>query len=309
LAFFTVLFQVVVIFILMAAGFLLFKTGILDDHSCRSMTRMLIYLVSPVIIVYSFQIKLTPELMHGLEVSALSAVGAHVAGIIITQLLFARHPADRSRRSALKYAVVYSNCGFIGIPLLTALLGTKGVFYASVYIGVFNLFTWTHGVMVFTGKPDRRALRGIVLNPNLMALAVGLMLFAFSVKIPTLLYDSMGYIFNMNTPLAMIVIGARMAQTDMRTIFTDKLVWPGVLLRNFAMPVLMLMLLHLAGVSGPLLTACLIPVCCPVGGNTVLFADLFGSEVTFATKVMTVSTLLSVLSIPAVVYLISALRF
>lgn len=303
MAFYTVLYQVAIIFLLMAAGFLILKIRLIDDATCAGATRMLMLMVSPVIIIYSFQITYSASLMHGLIVAALSAFAAHVLGIVLTELLFRRHPADARRRSALKYGTVYSNCGFIGIPLLTAVLGTKGVFYASVYIAVFNVFTWTHGVMVFTGKPDRKALRSLLLNPNLIAVAAGIIMFCLSIRIPRLVYDSMGYIFNLNTPLAMIIIGARMAQTDLRAIFTEKAVVPGMLLRNFLIPAAMLVLLRLFGVSGPLLLACLIPISCPVAGNTVLYSDLYGGDIGFATKFMSLSTVLSIVSVPAMVLL------
>lgn len=303
MAFYTVLYQVVIIFLLMAAGFLIFKIGLIDDASCAGMTRMLMLMVSPVVILYSFQMTYTAELMHGLIVAALSACATHVLGIAVTEIAFRRCPGDRRKRSVLKYGAVYSNCGFIGIPLLTAVMGTKGVFYASVYIAVFNVFAWTHGVMVFTGKPDRKSLRAMLRNPNLIAVAAGIVMFCLSIKIPRLVCDSMGYIFNLNTPLAMIVIGARMAQTDIRTIFGDKAVMPGILLRNLAFPAAMLVLLRLCGVSGSLLLACLIPVSCPVAGNTVLYADMYGGDIGFATKLMSLSTLLSIISIPAAVLL------
>lgn len=308
MAFYTVLYQVITMFLLMAAGYFLFKIRILSEDACKSITSMLLLFVSPVVIVYSFQIKFSASLVHGLVISAVSAVCAHLFGMLLAHFVFLKHPADAQRRNVLRFAAVYSNCGFVGIPLLAAVIGTKGIFYASVYIAVFNLFNWTHGVSVFRGKPEKGGFRKAILNPNLIAVMIGLLLFCFSVSLPSLLCSGMRYIYDLNTPLAMIVIGARMAQIEPRSLLTDRLVLPGIAMKNIVIPCIALIILHLAGVSGTLLIACLIPIACPVAGNTVLFADLYGADTTFPTKLMSLSTLFSVVSIPLLVYSITMLR-
>jgi predicted permease len=293
----------------MSTGFLIYRLRILDEGACKSLTRMLLLVVSPVLIIYSFQLKFDDALLHGLIISAASAVGAHVLAIILARLVFNNHTADDERRRVLRYGTIFSNCGFIGIPLLSSIMGTKGVFYASVYIAVFSFFSWTYGVAIFTGKLDRKALLKIVINPNIIAIVIGLIFFCFSIKIPALLYDSMSYIFNLNTPLAMIVIGARVAQLDLRTVFTDVWIWPGTLLKNILLPLVSIFILHLAGVSGVLMLACLVPIACPVAGNTVLFPDLYDIDTKFASRLICVSTLFSVVTIPLLVYIVSVLKY
>jgi predicted permease len=308
-AFFTVLDQVVIMFLLMATGYLVLKIGILNENSCKSLTRMLLLVVAPIVIVYSFQIKFNMSLLQGLLIAAASAAGAHFLGILLGYFVFNKHSTDDEHRTILRFSTVYSNCGFVGIPLLAAIIGTKGVFYASVYMAVFNIFTWTHGVALFSGKADKKNLLKLVLNPNIIAITIGILFFCLSVKIPFLIYDGMKYIFNMNTPLAMIVIGARMAQIDPRTLLTDHMVWPGVLMKNIIVPVLALFVLHFSGVSGVLLLACLIPIACPVAGNAVLIPDMFGVDTKFATKLMSLSTLFSVVSIPLLVYIVTTFQY
>jgi predicted permease len=119
----------------------------------------------------------------------------------------------------------------------------------------------------------------------------------------------MSYIFNLNTPLAMIVIGARVAQLDLRTVFTDVWIWPGTLLKNILLPLVSIFILHLAGVSGVLMLACLVPIACPVAGNTVLFPDLYDIDTKFASRLICVSTLFSVVTIPLLVYIVSVLKY
>ena len=308
MAFQTVLHQVIIMFILMMTGFCLIKKQMLSLEAVGQLTQVLMFVVCPCVIISSFQLKMRPELIHGLIISALSAVIAHIVPIVLSRVLFTRRLMDDDHIKVLRYAIVYSNCGFMGIPLLSAIIkGGEGVFYASVYIMVFNVFTWTHGVMVFVGKMDRRSLRNLLRNPNLLAVAVGLAFFLCSVRLPSVVGDTMGYISQLNTPLAMFVIGARLADIPLNTLLTDLWVWPGVLLRNFILPLLAIFGLYLAGIKGTLMLACLVPVACPIAGNTVLFPAMYGLRTPLPGKLLSLSTLLSILSIPLMVYIASAL--
>lgn len=310
MAFQTVLHQVIIMFILMMTGFCLIKKQVLSLEAVGQLTQVLMFVVSPCVIISSFQLRLQPELIRGLIISTLSAMAAHIIPIVLSQVLFSHRLMDDEHVKVLRYAVVYSNCGFMGIPLLSAIIkGGEGVFYASVYIMVFNLFTWTHGVMVFTGKMDRRNLRNLIRNPNLIAVIIGLIFFLCSVRLPSIVGDTMGYISQLNTPLAMFIIGARLADIPLNTLLTDPWVWPGVALRNFFLPLLAVFGLHLAGVSGTLMLACLVPIACPIAGNTVLFPAMYGLRTPLPGKLLSLSTLLSVLSLPLMVYLITALGY
>ncbi|HEX3025668.1 MAG TPA: AEC family transporter [Clostridia bacterium] len=309
MAFKVILYQVILMLILMLLGTLLVKIKMLDDKGVSSLTEILLNVVSPCVAIISFQLKFSSSLLRGLLFSAAAAGLIHIVSIVIGTCVFNKKIVDGHHGKILKFASVYSNCGYIGIPLLAAVMGTQGIFYASVYGIVFTIFQWTHGVLLFTGKTDRKALVKALINPNVIAIVIGLFLFCFSIKLPALLYDSMNYVFNLNTPLSMIVIGSHLAQIDFRHVFKDKWIWPGVALRNLLIPFAAIFLLHLAGAKGTLLMACLIPIACPVAGTTVLFSDLFHEDAKFPTLLMAASTVLSIVTIPFVVYLVSALRF
>ena len=305
----SVLHSVFVMFLLIVAGYLTFMFKIVNSQTLQSLTSFLILIVSPVVIVYSFQLKIDATLIHGLIVAVISAFTAHIVTVILSILLFIKQPRSRNYKQVLRFAVVYSNCGFVGIPLLTAVVGPQGAFFASVYIAVFTIFLWTHGVFLFTGKADRSSLKKILLNPNLIAVVIGVLLFFLKIQIPSVLNDGFSYIYNLNTPLAMIVIGASLGQVGVHSIFNDKWVWPGIALKNSVFPVIGLFALHAAGISGMLLLCCFIPIACPVAGNIVLIPAMYEMDTEFPTKLMSLSTLFSVISMPAVISLIAILHF
>ena len=295
----------------MCVGFFAAKLKMIDNNSAKKMTDILFNIVTPCIIISSFQMKATPELMKGLGVAFVSAVVTTLGGMMIARLLFKHKRIPSPAAKVMQFATTYSNCGFMGLPLLYAIVGSKGVFYGSIYVAVFNTLTWSHGVALFNGHQSKNNIWKVLLNPGIVGVFIGLALFLFSIPLPAVLYGADGhsgaiyYLGSMNTPLSMLIIGSIIAASNLKELFTDKLSYLPVILRNIILPVLAIIGLRLAGISGPLFLACLIPVACPSAGATVIFAEKFDGDTALASKTMTISTLFSILSIPAIIALSS----
>jgi predicted permease len=310
MAFFTILNQVFILFLLMAVGFLIFRFGMIDETGVRQFTSVLCYIVSPSMIIYAFQMQFSPKLMVGLLIATFSSIAIHIFSIIAGRVMFNKKTVgDEYKRTVMRFAAVYTNSGFMGLPLLQAIAGTRGLFYGAAYNGIFNLFSWSHGIMTYSGKTDKKSLVKAIANPNIIAVLVGVLLFRFSIQLPGPIYLSVKYISNLNTPLSMLIIGTSISQIPLKSIFVGKLAWIMVFLRNLVLPFVLLFALHALGVSGELLLCCVIPVACPVAGATVLFAKLVGKDTSFPAKLVTITTITSIISIPLLVYSINALKF
>lgn len=297
---FSVASQVLVLFLLMGTGWVLSAVRFVDEEGVRQITRILCYLVSPCLIINSFQMKPTASAAHAFLVAVLSAAGAHLGSALLGTALFRRKKLGE-RTDAMRFAATYSNCGFMGLPLLQTLAGQTGVFLGVAYIGVFNLFNWTHGISVYRGKVGLSDLRRAVCNPNLIALAVGLVLFFSQTALPDPLRQGIGYMAQMNTGLSMVLVGTQLAGARVTNLAGSLPVWATVFLRNLLLPFALLAVLTAAGVRGSLLLCCVVPVACPVGSYTVIFAKLAGRETAVPVKLVTLSTLLSMLTLPAVI--------
>jgi hypothetical protein len=310
MAFFTILNQVFILFILMAVGSFIFRFRMIDENGVRQFTSVLCYIVSPSMIIYAFQMQFSTKLITGLLIATFSSIGIHLFSIIAGKLIFNKKTVgDVYKRGVMRFSTVYSNSGFMGLPLLQAVAGTKGLFYGAAYNGVFNLFSWSHGMMVYSGKTDKKSLVKAIVNPNIIAVFVGIILFRFSIQLPSPIYLSVKYISNLNTPLSMLIIGTSISQIPLRSIFVGKSAWVVVFLRNLVLPSVVIFALHVMGVSGQLLLCCVIPVACPAAGITVLFAKLVGKDTNFPAKLVTVTTIMSIVTIPIVVYSIRLLKF
>jgi predicted permease len=303
-AFYKILSQVSVLFLLIAVGYLTGKLRLLTDRGVKELTDLLIYIVSPVVIIFSFQLPFTKARASGLLISTLAAFGVHIFGIALaTFVLNRRTVPDEERRRVLRFGAVYSNSGFMGLPLLDALAGTEGVFYGSVYMVVFNIFCWTHGYALFTGKGDKKSYLKALYNPNLIAVIIGMFFFFLSIRLPGPVDSGLQYLYNLNTPLSMLIIGNRLSQFKLRRLFLDRWIWPGIALRNLVIPAALVGALHLCGLRGTMLLCCSLSAACPVAANTVLFAELTGKSTEFPTKLMMVSTFLCIGTIPLIVAL------
>lgn len=303
---FSVINQVLVLFLLMGMGWILSAVRFVNQEGERQVSRILCYLVSPCLIVNSFQMKFSGSAAFAFLVAALSAAGIHLGSAVLGTVLFRRERIGE-HADAMRFAATYSNCGFMGLPLLQAVGGQTGLFLGIAYIGVFNLFNWTHGISVYRGKIGLSDLRRAVVNPNIIALAVSLVLFFNRIALPSPLQQGIGDVAQTNTALSMILVGTQLAGARIKNLVGSLQAWATVFLRNLFLPLALLAVLFAVGVRGTLLMCCVVPVACPAGSYTVIFAELAGRETEFPVELVTLSTLLSVITIPLIVLAASAL--
>ena len=298
--------QVVIMFILMIIGWICYQIKFLHEQTVKDLTKILLYVVSPCLIINSFRQSFSAArlLQFGLVFSLV--VFLFIFKIITSQAIFSKKwVKNRQKRTVLRYAGTYTNAGFMGVPLVQAILGTKGVFFAVPYLIVYNIFMWTHGIRMFTQKKQafRESFQQAVINPNIIAAVIGMVLFITQFKLPDVVSDPMNYIANLNTPLSMIVIGTNLGAINLKEDWHDKLAWSGVFIRNLFFPIVILGILCVLPLPAIAKMTTLIMASCPVAGVVVLFSLLSNFDVKFPTKLMCLSTLAAIITIPLVICL------
>lgn len=298
--------QIILMFILMLVGLLINKLGFMHGDTSTDLTNILLYIVSPCLIVKAFEQTFSADRLQMLGRVILGIIVIYLLMIIVTQLVFKR-VADENLRRIMRYGSVYSNAGFMGIPLTSSLFGSTGVFFAVASLAAFNIFSWTHGITLFTGQQGSRRenVKQIILNPNIVAIVVGLILFVTSIHLPTIANSAITYVSSINTPLSMIVIGNSLADVKLNRATLDKRLWWVLLLRNFLFPYLAIVVLQLMGITGVPLYTTVLMAACPVAGLVVLFTLKVHGNPGPAVSLMSVSTILSVISIPLVFALVN----
>ena len=298
LSFLTVGQQVLILFVLMAVGYILGKIKFLDDHGSLAITNLVMYVVSPAMMVVAFQRERSGEGLHNFLVSMLLAVVIHGIGILLSCLLI--RGSDMYGR-VLRFGTVFSNCGFMGYPLMTALMGSVGLFYGSAYVVVFNVLSWSVGIYLLTGDVGKLRLKPIFLNPGVISVAVAMALYLLSVQLPELVMTPLNYLANMNTPLPTIIVGYQLSHADFRTALNTGRSWIALGLRLAVIPLLTIALCCGLRVDGNVALALVIASSTPPAALMSMFAQKFGADTKLASSVVSVFTAISVLTIPPVV--------
>ena len=292
--------QVTMLFVLMGVGAACRKTRLIDEDSVKGMVNLLILLVTPCLIVDCFQRSFDPSMLKGLGVAFVIAVATHIVGIAIAYLLI-HHWADGTVR-VLRTAEVFSNAGFMGIPLEQAVLGDVGTFYGIVYVAVFNLFMWSWGLWVMGGKMKPMAM---FVNPGTVGIALGLPLFFFSVRLPTMLHSPVHWMAGLNTPLAMIVIGYYLAGSRLAAALRMKMLVLSAVLRLLGVPLLLVAALYPFRhvFDRTMMLATVTAASAPVAAMVSMFAAKFDRDVDASVGIVSGTTLLSILTMPVVIAL------
>jgi predicted permease len=294
----TVFNQVLILFFIMATGFIAKKRDIFNSAVNKKLSELLLKVTNPLLVISSFQVDFTQDILKNVLIVFAFAISAHIVSILLGQVLFRR--CDAESRKIMKFSAVYSNCGFMGFPLLSSLFGSIGVLYGSVYVAAFNIFLWTHGVMVFSDskKIDRHNIKKVLLNPGIISVIIGILLFAFSLKLPAPVASAVEMIGSMTTPLAMLIIGATIADCELKQLLKGWNLYYATAVRLILIPLIAFVTLKLVGLPDMLLKVCVLVVAMPMATTTAIFAELYDSDSVLASRAVVLSTLLSIITIP-----------
>ena len=313
-SFITVVQQVIILFVLISIGFGLTKKKLFSEKTIAELTTFILYLVTPCVIIESFNRPFDADMLNAFLLSFLAAIVVHVLSTVIA-FLFIRD-RDKNAQTIFRFGVVFSNCAFMALPLQQALLGSEAVFYGSSFIAVFNLFVWTHGYGIMKTDPENKGqkksgqmifsqLIKTLLNPGIASVFLGLFLFLTSTKLPFFIQKPIQYLAALNTPLPMIVIGFYVASVKDFSILKDKKMFLASFLRLIFIPLLSLALFYAAGIRGVLLSSLIISASTPVGATLVMFSIKFNKDAKKAGAFVAFTTLVSVLTMPIIIALVA----
>ena len=289
--------SVLTLFLVMAVGYTLVKLGVLTESTLPQLSKLLLYVVTSSIMIDCFQVERTPELDHLLLVAGGALVATYVLYMLLGQLLFRRRGEEE--RGVLRFSSIYGNTGFMGLPLISAVLGSEAMMITVIGIGVFNVATWTHGVACIGGK-EHTSVKQALLNPGIISFVIAVALFLAGVELPGPVGDAVSDLAALNTPLAMIVIGAQMASANLKEVFRDLRLYMVSAVKLLLMPAVTILVLLPLHLDGMIFTTLVILSGCPTAGASSLFCQMLGKDSSLAAKQVTFSTLLCIVTLPLV---------
>ena len=336
--------SVISLFIMMIPGVILKKCNLVTQSFGKGLSNLVLYIAQPMLILFAYlDYEGDANILWNILWVFLLSVVAHVIFSLVAVFLF--RGAEDGRRRMLRFATVFSNAAFMGIPLISEIpaLGPEATIYASIYNITFNLFLWSLGVYFCTarrdedgdGTPDGEDKSAIVkknpisplkviFHPVNIASFVGLLCLIFSVRehlsglidlngeLDRLIIGSLEKLKHLVGPLSMVVIGLRIPDISFRGAFRDKYLYLFLALRHLLLPgAVLLILWGLTALGAPIsemiALVVLILAATPAATSATMFAEKYDCDSVYTSRTVTISTLLSVATMPLLIFLYGVL--
>lgn len=287
-------------------GYILIRKKLLPVESISAFATLLLYVCAPVQIVYCMQqLTYSPSTVGYLGLTLLLGL------LLMGGMLGAVYFFTRKKQAQVPYrictaAAAMGNCSFMGVPLLEALMPhyPQAIGFTSMIFIAYNILMWT--LVSFIITRDRRyiSVKKIFLNPTVIAMGVALVLFFARIELTGQLDDMVTLLGRMCTPLCMIIMGMRLALVPIKPMFTSRLQYAAIALKLLVFPLLTLAVCSLLPVERDYVISLYIISCAPVGNLVLSFAELLGEGQDTSANVVLLSTLLSMLTIPAMLLIV-----
>ena len=327
----TVARQLAVMAIIVIVSFIFSRKNAFGKEASQYLSRLLLYVINPCMIVSTFDVEYSGQKLRSLGLAIGVSFAFHLAMIVLATLLFARKKSlqgqgslqgQKSGRDSLsKIAIVFTNSGFIGIPLINGVFGGEGVFFLMGYILVFNVLLWVWGEWLMTGT--MRPLK-VLANPNVLACGAGLAVFCLPFKMPYVIIEPLKMIGACNGAASMILLGLlfsgfggakeKSGQGQERAAPVKTFAKPlarDVFLRLVVCPLILLgaTLFAMQAFSSVsqiqlIMSVLFIAAACPVGMSVSSFAVVFKKDADYASLLVAVSSAACVVTIPLLVALL-----
>lgn len=289
--------QILIMFIILVIGALCYLKGLITKEGTKQLSAVELQLVNPLLIFMSYQKEYNSKLLNGLLWSfALSAISFAVM-ILLSYVFIGK---NRENKEIERFASVYSNCGFIGIPLINGIYGTDGVLYLTAYVTFFNLLVWTHGYMTMKGERDFSSFLKALKSPSVIAVFLGLICYLTNIRLPDVPASAMQYVSDMNTPLAMLIAGATAAQTNILKAMKKPAIYLVSALKLLVFPACAFAVCRFLGAPQIVLMTVTIAAACPVATTGTMFAIQMDRKPELCSEFFTITTLLSALTLPLI---------
>ena len=285
----------ITIFCLMLAGYILTKLKVLSADARKPLSNLLINFILPCNMITSFMMEFNQKILMDCLVMLIVSICIQFFAIFTSKLYFPK--TENSKLSVLRYGTIASNAGFMGNPIAQGLYGEQGLLYASIYLIPMRTVMWSFGVACFTGTKGKGVVRKVLTHPCIIAVFIGLFLMITQIQLPTGIEQTFRYAGNANTALSMIVIGNILADVRASEVL-DKKAWWYCIVRLVIIPSLVLAGCMFAGIDEMVKQVSVVLSGMPAAATTAILAAKYDGDAHFAAKIVFLSTLLSMFSVP-----------
>ncbi|MCM1363757.1 MAG: AEC family transporter [Faecalibacterium sp.] len=291
--------QVSILYIIVVAGYLCDRAKIYTEKTARATIDLLLHIVVPCMLVTSFiEMEMTSDTVMKFFISLAVAFATHFIAIGLNLPFFRK---KNELNPVFKFASIYGNVGYMALPLANAVLGSEGVFYCASGVIAFNVLTFTHGAKIMAGDKFKFNIKSLILNPGVISVIIGLPIFLLQVNVPQIIAKPLDLVGSLNTPLAMLIFGTYLANTDLKKMFFEKRIYLVALLKLIVLPFICIGIYRLCGITGTLLVSSAITASVPCANNTFMFASKYSRDTGVASKTVALVSFISIITMPVVI--------
>ncbi|MCR5496090.1 MAG: AEC family transporter [Treponema sp.] len=301
--------QLFIMLLIAFSGYIVTKKFAFGEKEQKFVSKILTYFINPCLIISRFNMDFNLEKLKSLSIVFLLSFVIHFAMLILSVLFIRKRTfIDKDLADIERVGIVFTNCGFIGIPLISGVFPeSNGVFYLLAYIVCFNFLLWTVGYYMICGRIN---LKNVITNPNILALVIGLLIFCLPFTLPEVIASTINSISSMNTAMAMFLLGMLFVTFGS---FKKEYLYRALkvcLVKYVFVAALVLLIVFganylLQGIQEIRLICyvCFIAALCPVGMTVSSFAVLFGKDESYTAFLTLMTSLVSLFMLPLSVLL------
>lgn len=296
--------QIIQLFIMIFMGFIIVKAKLLKAEDSKILSVIVLYLIIPCVIINAFQVDYTPQTVKGLLIALAGSVMTQVILLIVVSILGRVFHLNEVEVAS----IYYSNSGNLIVPIVTFILGKEWVLYGCVFMSVQLVFVWTHCKKIIS-RESTYDWRKIVLNINMISIAIGIVLFLTRIHLPAIINNTLSAVGSMIGPASMIVTGMLFAGMDFKQIFANKRVYFVSFFRLIIVPVIALFLIKCSQLStfssngNKLMMIVFLAIITPSASTVTQMCQVYGNDSQYASAINVVTTLLAIVTMPLMVML------
>lgn len=297
-----VCYKIIVLFIAMIMGYIAKKTKIVDGHSTKALSGILANITNPCLMIASLQIDRNDELLKAAGVVLTMSFIIHIAMSFISHFIF-KGVKEKRNRGVYTYGLTYMNCGFMGYPIMQAMFPEHGLFYGVIYTVAFNILAWTHGIIVVDNTGNGKInWKKVFLNPCIIAVVLSFVMFISNIRLPAVVLEGVDMVGDMTFPLSMLIIGSLLADQKLSDLVKDIKLFGFSVLKLAVVPLAMLAVcLAIKNIIGVTICLVCITMCAaPTAATTAVVAEVYDGNSALAAKLVGITTLFSLISMPLV---------
>ncbi|MDO5520018.1 MAG: AEC family transporter [bacterium] len=290
--------QMIVLFLMILVGYVTGKAKVFTEESNKVMSRVVIYVANPALILNT----VTSGQIVGTKLHTLYVIGIGTAYFILVPLLvkviILVVPFFHTEKKIYQAMLVFTNLGFMGIPVINSIYGPSAVFYIGIFIIPFNLLVYTYGVLLISGETESKIELEKVINPVSVASILTLIIYFLGIKTPGVINETVSLLGSITTPLAMVTIGSNLALVPLKDVFLDWRMYAFAFIKMLLFPILIFFLFSIAIKDKMLLGVLVVITAMPTASNVTLLCNEYDADGTLVAKGTFIGTVVSLVTIP-----------